>query len=48
MTNGGGYELDNLMGKGAAEAMRIRGPLAAQLHGVTKGSTILFPHRQPE
>lgn len=45
---GGSFDLDNLMVKDSAEAMRIRGPIAAKLHGVPEGSTILFPRRRPE
>lgn len=37
---GGGYEFDNFAVKDAVTAMRIRGPLAQQVHGVPDGTTI--------
>ena len=37
---GGTYDDDNLVVADAATAMRIRGPLARQLHGVADGTTI--------
>lgn len=37
---GGTYDDDNLVAADAATAMRIRGPLARQLHGLADGTTI--------
>ncbi|WP_422773323.1 hypothetical protein ACN28C_10595 [Plantactinospora sp. WMMC1484] len=37
---GGGYELDNLIARDAATAMRIRGPIAVQLKGLPDGAQV--------
>lgn len=39
---GGEYSLDNLLVKDAAEAMRIRGPIAAQIHDLPDGAEVSF------
>lgn len=39
---GGAYDLDNLSVEEAAKAMRIRGPVAQQLHDAPNGSRVLF------
>jgi hypothetical protein len=39
---GGGYEFDNLVVRDAATAMRIRGPIAQQIHDAPDGATISF------
>ncbi|MGH3391573.1 MAG: hypothetical protein ACRDOO_22105 [Actinomadura sp.] len=37
-TLGGGYDLDNLVAKDAAECMRIRGPIAQMVHDLPDGA----------
>jgi hypothetical protein len=39
---GGEYTVDNLVVKNAAEAMRIRGPIAAQIHDLPDGAQVSF------
>ena len=37
---GGGYDYDNLVAKDAVTAMRIRGPIAQQVHDLPEGATV--------
>jgi hypothetical protein len=39
---GGDYDDANLMVSDAAKAMRVRGPIAQQIHGQPDGSPIRF------
>lgn len=40
LVTGGALQLDNLMATDAAKAMRIRGPIAQQVHGLPPGTTV--------
>ena len=40
LVTGGAVQLDNLMATDAAKAMRIRGPVAQQVHGLPPGTTV--------
>lgn len=40
LVTGGTVQLDNLMATDAARAMRIRGPIAQQVHGLPSGATV--------
>ena len=43
---GGAYDLDNLEAVDAAEAMRIRGPVARQLHAAADGTRVVLRVRE--
>lgn len=40
LVTGGAVQLDNLVATDAAKAMRIRGPVAQQVHGLPPGTTV--------
>ena len=39
---GGGYDFDNFVARDAVTAMRIRGPIAQQVHDLPDGATVRF------
>jgi hypothetical protein len=39
---GGSYDFENLVARDAAAAMRIRGPIAQQVHGLPEGAVVRF------